>query len=115
MSGPAASTSISPVELRRRLDAGEQLTLLDVREPAERQFCSIPHSADLFIPIREIPTRLDEIAAAPPPLVVYCHHGVRSEMARRWLAERGLSEIFNLDGGIDAYSHEADPSIPHYS
>ncbi len=65
-------------ELRQRLDRGETLTLLDVREPSERAFCAIPTPAtagDLHIPMRDIPAHFDEIQAALAggPLVVYCH------------------------------------------
>lgn len=112
---------LGPAELRSRLSAGGPLTLLDVREPAERAFCAIPAPAgvrDLHVPMSEIPASLDAIRAAASaaggPLVVYCHHGVRSLMAGRWLAARGLGGIFNLDGGIDAYSLEADPDVPRY-
>lgn len=106
-------------DLRQRLDRGEPLTLLDVREPVERAFCSItvpPPAGDLHIPMREIPARLDDIqsALALGPLIVYCHHGIRSRNVAEWLAERGLTGILNLRGGIDAWSLEADPSVRRY-
>ncbi len=106
-------------ELRQRLDRGESLTLLDVREPSERAFCAIaaPASAiDLHIPMREVPAHLDEIQAALArgPLVVYCHHGIRSRHAAEWLSDRGLTGIHNLKGGIDAYAIEADSSVRRY-
>jgi len=106
-------------DLRQRLDQGEPLTLLDVREPSERAFSSIsvpPSAGDLYIPMREIPARLDDVQAALArgPLVVYCHHGIRSRNVAEWLAERGLSGILNLKGGIDAYAVETDPSVRRY-
>lgn len=114
----------NPIELtvgaiRDQLEAGEPITLLDVREPAERAFSVIPAPAsagDLFIPMREIPSRIGEIqeALARGPLVVYCHHGVRSMTVARWLAAQGLSGIVNLGGGIDAWSVEVDPRVPRY-
>jgi rhodanese-related sulfurtransferase len=66
--------------------------------------------------MREIPARLDDIrgALARGPLVVYCHHGIRSRNVAEWLAERGLIGILNLTGGIDAWSLEADPSVRRY-
>jgi rhodanese-related sulfurtransferase len=110
-----------PAELKRHLDARSPLVLLDVREPFERALAAIPASdpaIDLFFPLREIPERLDEIGAAlarcAGPLIVYCHHGVRSEMVAGWLASRGLRDVRNLDGGIDAYSQQADPGVPRY-
>ncbi len=111
---------LSPADLKRRLDAGESLTLLDVREPAERAFCALPApvgGANLHVPMREIPANLEairEASTAGGPLVVYCHHGVRSLMAAHWLAEQGLENVANLAGGIDAWSLKADPSTPRY-
>ncbi len=105
--------------LRERLDRGETLTLLDVREPSERAFCAIPApetAGDLHISMRDIPAHFDEIRAALAggPLVVYCHHGIRSRHVAEWLADRGLIGILNLQGGIDAYSQEIDPAVPRY-
>lgn len=110
---------LPPQSLRQRLDAGEPLTLLDVREPRERVFCAIaapPTAADLHIPMREVPARLDDIQAALArgPLVVYCHHGVRSMAVAEWLADRQPGAILNLRGGIDAWSTEVDPEVRRY-
>ncbi len=116
---PAASIlKVSPRELHARIEAGEPLALLDVREPRERQLCSIKTPAlDLHIPMRDVPMHLDEIraASARAPLVVYCHHGIRSMAVAEWLAGRGISGIINLRGGIDAWSREADSSVPMYA
>jgi rhodanese-related sulfurtransferase len=117
---PAAPVPELPTrDLHQRLDRGESLTLLDVREPRERAFCSItvtPPAGDLHIPMRDVPSRLEEIqgALARGPLVVYCHHGIRSMAVAEWLAQRGLIGILNLNGGIDAWSGEADPRVPRY-
>lgn len=110
---------IGPVELKRRLDGGDALALLDVREASERELVAIPsppHGVDLFVPLGEVPHRLEAIRAAvgDRSLVVYCHHGIRSLIAGRWLATQGLSAVENLDGGIDAYAIEADPSLTRY-
>ncbi|MDG3004194.1 rhodanese-like domain-containing protein [Paludisphaera mucosa] len=106
--------------LRERLDAGEPITLLDVRETHERAFAAIaaPASAgDLFIPMRTVPARLDAIREALDrgPVVAYCHHGVRSMMVARWLADRGLAGVLNLEGGIDAWSINVDPDVRRYA
>jgi rhodanese-related sulfurtransferase len=95
------------------------MSLLDVREPRERTFCAIlvPATArDLHIPMREIPAHVEELkeVAARGPLVVYCHHGIRSMAVAEWLAERGLTGILNLAGGIDAWSIEVDPRVARY-
>ncbi len=116
---PPSIVNLSPAELKRRLDAGEAFVLLDVREPVERAYCALPgppRGQDLHVPLREVPAHLDAIrdAAGSGPLIVYCHHGVRSLMAGRWLAEQGVPDVHNLDGGIDAYSLEADPNVPRY-
>jgi rhodanese-related sulfurtransferase len=119
-STPAPIPDLPPWELRQRLDAREPLTLLDVREPKERDFCAIAALApagDLHIPMREVPGRLVDIRAALArgPLVVYCHHGVRSMAVAEWLADRQPGTILNLRGGIDAWSAEVDPTLPRYS
>jgi rhodanese-related sulfurtransferase len=111
---------IEPVELKRRLDSGEPLAVLDVREPHEREEAHVPlpsTAADLFVPMGEVPARVDEIAAACDgrAVVVYCHHGIRSLIVGRWLATQpGFPDVRNLDGGIDAYTTEADPEVPRY-
>jgi rhodanese-related sulfurtransferase len=102
--------------LRDRLNAGEPITLLDVREPAEREAARLPAAADrdLFIPMREVPGRLEAVreALAKGPVVAYCHHGVRSMDVARWLAANGLPGVLNLQGGVDAWSIAVDPSVP---
>ncbi|MFO0892011.1 MAG: rhodanese-like domain-containing protein [Isosphaeraceae bacterium] len=110
---------LTPAIVRERLARGEVLTLLDVREPRERAFCAIavpPTAGDLHIPMRQVPAHLEELKAAAlrGPLVVYCHHGTRSLAVAEWLAARGLPGLVNLRGGIDAWSLEADPSVPRY-
>jgi rhodanese-related sulfurtransferase len=116
---PSRVPELSPLALCQRLGSGQGLTLLDVREPNERAFCSIsvPSTAsDLHIPLREIPTRLVEIqgALARGPLVVYCHHGVRSKAMAEWIAGQHPGEVFNLTGGIEAWSVAVDPRVPRY-
>lgn len=107
---------LDPRDLRGRLDAGEAITLLDVREPDERAYAAIPAPGDLFIPMREVPGRADEVreALARGPVVAYCHHGVRSRNVAAWLAVNGLPGVLNLQGGIDAWSVAVDPTVPRY-
>ena len=110
----------SAARLNQRLNEGQPLVLLDVREARERDFCviNVPDGVgDLHMPMRTIPGRLDEITGAVPPggsLVVYCHHGVRSMAVAQWLAERGVAGVANLEGGIDDWSLRVDPSVPRY-
>ena len=110
---------LSPLDLKRRVDSGAPLAVLDVREDHERALCSIPlpsAATDLHVPMNQIPARLDDLRAAASgvPLVVYCHHGVRSLMVARWLAANGVVDVQNLDGGIDAWSLGVDPRLPRY-
>ncbi|MDB5350216.1 MAG: Rhodanese-related sulfurtransferase [Planctomycetota bacterium] len=110
-------SEIAPSELKRRMDSGDRFALLDVREDFERDYCSIvapPGVDDYHIRMDEIPARFEEIASIAGPVVVYCHHGVRSRMVQLWLAQRGVSGVLNLDGGIDAWSLQADRTVPRY-
>jgi rhodanese-related sulfurtransferase len=110
---------LTPADLQALLSSGREVTMLDVREPFERAYCAIEGPAsvrDLFVPMGQVQARLEEIRTAlgGGPLVVYCHHGVRSLAVADWLAAQGCAEVFNLDGGIDAWSLQVDPEIPRY-
>jgi rhodanese-related sulfurtransferase len=110
---------MTPRQLAERLDAGERLAVLDVRRPEERAFCAIavpPSALDVYVEMDEIPERLEEVRAASRhgPLVVYCHHGVRSRMVAVWLEGNGITGVSNLDGGIEAWSRDVDPKVPRY-
>jgi adenylyltransferase/sulfurtransferase len=103
----------SAIEVARRRAAGEQLRLLDVREAGELAKARLED--DHWIPIGELEARLGElIAVKDDPIVVFCHHGGRSERAVRLLRERGFSRAENLDGGIEAWSLTVDPDVPRY-
>lgn len=104
---------ITPRLARRRLESGENLLLLDVREPIERQMASIEPS--LFVPMRELPSRVGELTEFKDrEIIVYCHHGVRSVVAASWLRRNGFERVKNLEGGIDRWTTDADQSIPRY-
>lgn len=98
--------------IKSRLDQGEELLLLDVREPVERNFCTIDGS--VHIPMAEVPRRLDELDRECD-IVVFCHHGARSFQVAAYLKTRGFDRVYNLSGGIDAWSLRVDPSVPRYS
>ena len=106
---------ITPAELKRRLDAGEPISLIDVREPAEFQVARIADAQ--LVPMRTVPAGLQnlEAAAEDRTLVVFCHHGVRSANVVSWLREQGVANCQNLAGGIDRWSLEIDPTVPRYS
>jgi len=103
---------ISPAEVKARMEAGEALRLIDVREPEEHRICRI-EGAEL-IPMRSIPQHLQELDAEGPPLVVFCHHGVRSLSVVDWLRRQGVEECQSMAGGIDLWSALVDPSVPRY-
>ena len=92
-------------------DERENITFLDVREPAEREIASLPDTTD--IPMMEIPSRLDELDRETP-IVVMCHSGGRSRRVAEYLSASGFVGVFNLTGGIDAWSQEIDPTVPRY-
>jgi rhodanese-related sulfurtransferase len=89
--------------------------LLDVREPWEIELASIrlPGVAVKNIPIGRIPERLGELDPSHP-IVCICHHGVRSLQVVAFLERHGFESVYNLAGGIDAWSTEVDPGVPRY-
>ena len=103
---------ISPTEVKRRIAAGEEFTLLDVRELEEHRICHIEGAT--LIPMREIPQQFDRLEEAPLPLILFCHHGVRSLTVVSWLREQGLAECSSMAGGIDAWSRDVDPTVARY-
>jgi len=106
---------ISPEEVQRRVRAGEKLALIDVREPAEFQMARIG-GAEL-IPMGTVPAQLSHLDAVADesPLIVFCHHGVRSLNVVHWLREQGVAACQSMAGGIERWSLEIDPGVPRYS
>ena len=106
--------SISPAELAERMKNGEPVNLIDVREPIEYEIAHI-EGAQLF-PLSCFQEQAEDIAALEPEteIVVMCHHGVRSAQVCRYLMQNGFERVFNLDGGIDAWSTEVDREVPRY-
>jgi rhodanese-related sulfurtransferase len=99
-------------ELAALLAKGDaHLKLLDVREPWEVQTAAMPGA--VHIPMREIMQRVDELEA-DAPWVCVCHHGARSMQVAMFLKSRGFATVYNLTGGIDAWSRQIDPTVPLY-
>lgn len=98
-------------ELKSRLDAGEQPILLDVRTPREWAIARLEGAELMSLP--ELTHRWQEIDRTQP-VVVYCHHGHRSARAVDFLRRMGLTQVRNLEGGIDAWSKRIDPRVPAY-
>jgi sulfur-carrier protein adenylyltransferase/sulfurtransferase len=106
----AAVPEIAPEELKRRLDAGEALLVLDVREPHEYRICNL---AERLVPLGELPGHARELDPARP-IVVYCRTGVRSARAAALLLGMGFRDVRNLAGGIHAWAARIDPTMPKY-
>lgn len=104
---------LSPRELAERLAAGEAFYLLDVRMPWEHATAALPDSQ--LIPLPQLPASVGEVQPPPgTPVVVYCHHGVRSQTGALILAHAGFTDVYSLAGGIDAWSIHVDAGIPRY-
>lgn len=104
---------ISPVELKERLDRGDPLVLVDVREPFERQLSDLPEMGQLRIPVKEIPYRGGQLDPEVET-IVYCRSGPRSAWATERLMEMGHHNAINLKGGVLAWRSQVDPSLPAY-
>jgi adenylyltransferase/sulfurtransferase len=97
-------------ELKRRLDSGDDLFVLDVREPHEYQICNI---GGYLIPLGDLPKRVHELDSSKE-IVAHCRSGVRSGKAADFLRQAGFKKVHNLAGGILAWADRVDPSMPKY-
>jgi adenylyltransferase/sulfurtransferase len=110
---PVATAGIPTMqveELKRRLDAGENLFVLDVREPHEYQICNIQGH---LIPLGDLPKRVNELDSSRE-IVAHCRSGVRSAKAVEFLQQAGFKKVHNLAGGILAWADRIDPKMPKY-
>jgi adenylyltransferase/sulfurtransferase len=103
---------VTPQELKGRLDAGEPLLLLDVREPEELEISEFPYPYK-HIPLDDLPERVHELDLTSD-IVVFCRNDQRSRLAAQMLQRMGFSRVKVLKGGINAWSQEIDPSVPQY-
>lgn len=105
---------ITPREVKDRIDSGGPVRLIDVREPHELARAGIDGAC--LIPMRSVPDQFKEIEALAEeaPLVVFCHHGIRSRGVVRWLRQQGVNACQSMAGGIDRWSAEIDPAVPRY-
>ena len=104
---------MTPRELSERLHSDGPPRLLDVRQPEEHAFVSLPQSK--LIPLGELLSRVDEVEDwREEEVVVYCHHGIRSAQAVAQLRAMGFANVHNLSGGIDRWTTEVDPALPRY-
>jgi rhodanese-related sulfurtransferase len=100
-----------PAEIRQRLDAGEQLRIIDVREHDEYEVARV--EAAVLLPMSEIQNWWQDLPR-DEELVIMCHHGARSAQVCMALSRAGFEHLTNLEGGIDSWSIEVDPNIPRY-
>lgn len=105
------SKDLTPVELKRLMESGEELLLLDVREPQEHEICSLTGAK--LIPLEELGRRIGELDKRSN-VVVYCHVGIRSATAVAFLASQGFEKVRNLKGGIKAWAEDVGGGIPVY-
>jgi rhodanese-related sulfurtransferase len=103
--------TISPAELKTRLDKGDQLILLDVREQWEYDLAKVNGST--LIPLATLPQSLGKLNP-DSEIIAICHHGMRSADATNFLLQQGFPNVKNLVGGIDAWSAQVDRSVPRY-
>lgn len=104
-------TQCTVKQLQERLQNGDTMLLLDVREPNEYAYAHIAGS--IHIPLNQIPERIQELNNEQD-IVVICHHGMRSQQACLFLEQYGFNQLYNLKGGIDAWSVSCDPTVPRY-
>lgn len=102
---------LSSSDLKKWFDEGKNIILLDVREDDEVAICSLPQA--IHIPMNMIPLRQNELPD-DIPIVVYCHHGIRSLYSAIYLKELGFDEVYNLSGGIDTWAKEIDVYMMRY-
>jgi adenylyltransferase/sulfurtransferase len=87
--------------------------LLDCRTPDEHATARI--AAAVLIPMQDLPDRIGELAGREAePIIVHCHHGMRSLRVAKWLRDRGFARAQSMAGGIDAWTTQVDPSVPRY-
>jgi adenylyltransferase/sulfurtransferase len=102
---------ITPLELKAKMDRGDDFVLIDVREPEEYAICRIPGAR--LIPRASLPERLHELSSADE-IIVHCRSGVRSGAAVEFMKQAGYRKVKNLVGGILRWSDDVDPTVPKY-
>lgn len=97
----------------RQTPPSDALLLLDCRTPEEHATAKIAGS--VLLPMQELPDRVAEIAVwRDKPIIVHCHHGMRSLRVAKWLREQGFTLAQSMQGGIEAWSTDVDPTVPRY-
>jgi len=108
-----SSWEVSVKEVQELIQSQDEFLLLDCRSEQERDYCSIEPS--LFLPLHDYSTYLDEFTEYKnTPLVIYCHHGVRSLQLSGIMRHFGFTNVKSMAGGIERWSLEVDSSVPRY-
>ncbi len=102
---------ITPKDVKARLDRGEKLHLVDVREPWEYDLCRIEGAK--HVPLGSLAASLQTLPDVDE-VICYCHHGMRSLDAATWLRFQGIERAKSLAGGIERWSLDVDPNVPRY-
>jgi adenylyltransferase/sulfurtransferase len=102
---------MTPSELADRLARGDELDVIDVREPHEWEIARIPGAR--LIPLGALPNAMSSLDPRRE-IVLHCHHGIRSARAAELLRSAGFTRVWNLAGGIERWSDEVDASVPRY-
>jgi rhodanese-related sulfurtransferase len=102
---------ISPAEVKSRMDRGEKIVLLDVREPWEYELCRIEGAK--LVPLGSLAANVNGLLGVDE-VICYCHHGMRSLDAAAWLRFQGIEKAKSLSGGIERWSTDVDPHVPRY-
>jgi rhodanese-related sulfurtransferase len=102
---------ITAREVKQRLDRGDKLLLVDVREPHEHALCRIEGA--VLIPMGSIPANLQKLDT-DDDVICFCHHGMRSLDVANWLRQQGVKSAKSMAGGIDRWSLDVDPNVARY-
>ena len=104
--------TITPIELKARLDRGESFQLIDVREADEWAVARLPQAE--LIPLSQFQQRAAQELSPDETIILYCHHGLRSSRAQGYLKAQGYASVLNLTGGIDAWALQVEPTMKRY-
>ena len=119
MPNPFGAPEVTVQEVKEKLDGGEAVVLLDVREAAELQRAALRDPRVAVVPLSDIARRyLDALPSVTidkdAEIVVFCHHGVRSAQVTLWMQSQGWSNVRSMAGGIDAWAKEIDVAVGSY-
>jgi len=113
MSQPQELPEITPADLAQRLEAGDQIVLVDVREAYERDIADLPDHDQMHIPVAEFPARFGEVPKEGD-VVIYCRSGSRSGWATQFLMMQGHDNVKNMAGGVLGWRAQVDPTLEEY-